>query len=221
MAVNDIWEMEDLLRDNNIDENEIIEILKNCPEDISKSKDLFLSCVFWNRFETAKEMVNLGVDIKYEDKGSLYRGNALNVAHSKEQAEWLLENGVEIERNLSVHISHPCVNPAIMAVRHNDANMVIYWLKKEKELFSNEEYISELLYSVTDEILTFNQSKTLSVLMKEDMIYEMMKEIYSKVDNLESIKLYQSSLRKISDEEVEDKKNELKKILSARKKQLV
>ena len=57
--------------------------------------------------------------------------------------------------------------------------------------------------------------------MKEDMIYEMMKEIYSKVDNLESIKLYQSSLRKISDEEVEDKKNELKKILSARKQQLV
>ena len=49
-----------------------------------------------------KEMVNLGVDIKYEDKGSLYRGNALNVAHSKEQAEWLLKNGVEIERNLSV-----------------------------------------------------------------------------------------------------------------------
>ena len=200
------------------DEDIVSEIVKN-PEarDIN---NLVLKSVFCNRFEVTKKLVELGLDINQKTNASLYRGNALNVASSKEQAEWLLEHGAEIEKNLSIYVSNPYVNPAIMAALHNDANMVLYWLDKEKEVFDDEKFIDELYYSVIDKVLIVNQYNTLSVLMRDDKIYETMKETYSKVDNLESIKLYQSSMRKITDEDLEDKKKELKKILSARKKQL-
>lgn len=221
MDIKDEWDVEELLRNKDIDESTIIEQLRNCSDEIRVSGDVFLTAVFWNRFEIAKEMVKFGADVNYKNDGSIYSGNALNVAHSKEQAEWLLEHGAEIEMNTSLHISKPYKNPAIMAAKHNDAIMVLYWLEKENELFGNDEkYIAELFYTVIDVVLMVNQVKTLSVMMRDSKIYGIMKEIYSTVDNLESIKLYQSSLRKIADEDLEAQKKELKKILSARKKLL-
>ena len=202
------------------DEDIISEIIRYPDVRDIEGFNFVLVSVFNNRFEVTKKLVELGSDINQKTDASLYRGNALNVASSKEQAEWLLEHGAEIEKNLSIHVSNPYVNPAIMAALHNDANMVLYWLDKEKEVFDDEKFIDELYYSVIDKVLIVNQYNTLSVLMRDDKIYETMKETYSKVDNLESIKLYQSSMRKITDEDLEDKKKELKKILSARKKQL-
>lgn len=55
------------------------------------------------------------------------------MAHSPEQADYLLSLGIEIEKNLVLRESF--VNPAIIAVKHNDKKMMLYWLNKQKVLF--------------------------------------------------------------------------------------
>ena len=71
-------------------------------------------------FPVARALQEMGADIHWTCEASMFNGNALNVAHTPQQADQLLECGVEIERNLSLLISKPFKNPAIMAARHND-----------------------------------------------------------------------------------------------------
>ena len=65
-----------------------------------------------------------------------------------------------------------------------------------------------------------NQYGTLAVIMADDELFPLLKEIYSREDTVDSIKLYQSALRRIKDESLEPRKKELRKILNARKKEL-
>ena len=50
--------------------------------------------------------------------------------------------------------------------------------------------------------------------------FGILREIYSQEDDAESIRLSLSALRHISDESLEPRKKELRKILNARKKEL-
>lgn len=65
-----------------------------------------------------------------------------------------------------------------------------------------------------------NQCDMLACIMANDDLYQVMKEIYSKVDNMSSIKLILGSLRQIKEEALEGKKKELRKILNGKRKEL-
>ena len=66
--------------------------------------DLFLDAVLWDRFSIAKALSEMGADIHWTCEASMIRGNALGVACSPQQADQLLEWGVEIERTLPLLI---------------------------------------------------------------------------------------------------------------------
>lgn len=65
-----------------------------------------------------------------------------------------------------------------------------------------------------------NQCDMLACIMANDDLYQVMKEIYSKVDNMSSIKLILGSFRQIKEEALEGKKKELRKILNGKRKEL-
>lgn len=208
-------------RDKTIPDEEIILQIKEQPELVHakclSGANLFLAAVLSNRFPVAKVLCEMGADIHWRCEASMYNGNALNVAHSPQQADWLLDHGVEIERNLL--LSKPFQNPAIMAAGHNDTTMLLYWLRKQRELFADDpKYVGQIFYAAIDMVSMMNQYDMLSCVMADDELFGILREIYSEVDNAESIRLYLSSLRKISDKSLDVKKKELRKILNTRKK---
>ncbi len=140
-------------RDETIPDKAIILQIRELPElvhaKLLSGANLFLSAVLWNRFPAAMALAIMGADIHWTCKASLFSGNALNVAHTPQQADQLLAMGVQIERNLL--LSQPFQNPAVMAASHNDTVMLLYWLKKQRELFAEDEgYIRALYYAAID-----------------------------------------------------------------------
>ncbi len=212
-------------RDKTVPDEEIIRQIQEEPELVHaqclSGANLFLTAVAANRFPVARALREMGADVHWTCKASVFNGNALNVAHTPRQAEQLLEWGVEIERNLSLLISEPFKNPAIMAAFHNDATMLLYWLGKQRELFADTpEYAAEIFYAAINVVSMMNQYDMLSRVIADDELFGILKEIYSQAGNAKSIRLYLSALRHISDERLEPRKKELRKTLNARKREL-
>lgn len=162
---------------------------------------------------------DMGADIHWTNKASMIHGNALNVAHTPQQAEQLLALGIEIERNLL--LSSPIENHAIVAAEHNDATMLLYWLAKQKELFADEaEYVGELYYAAINMVSMMNQYDMLSCVMADDKLFSILENIYSKEDDVSSVRLYLRAPGHIGDKSLCARKKELQKTLNARKKEL-
>lgn len=213
------------LRDRAISDEEIIRQIKEEPElvhaECLSGANLFLEAVADDRFSVAQALREMGADVHWVCRASVFNGNALNAARSPWQADQLLEWGVEIERNLSLHISKPFKNPAIMAALHNDTAMLRYWLGKQRELFADEpEYVEEIFYTAIDVVSMMNQYNMLACVIADEELFGILKEIYSRVDDTKSVRLYLSALRHISDESLEPRKKELRKLLNAKKKEL-
>ncbi len=211
------------IQDHTVPDEDIIQQFQAEPELVHaqclSGANLFLTAVLNDRFPIAQALSELGANIHWTCRASMFSGNALNVAHTPEQAEWLLERGVEVERNLL--LSQPFQNPAIAAAGHNDADMLLYWLAKEKELFAGDpDYVRRLTYTAIDMASIINQSATLARIIAEDDLCEVLKDIYSNLDDLNSIRLYTGALRKIDDNRLTAKIKELRRTLSARKKEL-
>lgn len=214
-----------LLRDETIPNDEIIRQIKEEPELVQaeclSGANLFLEAVVADRFPVAQTLYEMGADIHWTCKASVFNGNALNVARSPEQADQLLEWGVEIERNLSLLIAKPFKNPAIMAAFHNDVTMLPYWLRKQSELFAdNPKYVEEVFYAAIDVVSMMNQHNMLSCVIADEKLFGILKEIYSQVDNVKAVHLYLSALRHVDDKNLEPRKKELRRILNARKKEI-
>lgn len=210
-------------RDEAISDEEIVRQIKEEPELVHakclSGANLFLEAVVANRFSVAQILREMGADIHWTCNASVFNGNALNVARTPQQADQLLEWGVEIERNLSLLISKPFKNPAIMAAFHNDTIMLLYWLGKQRELFADiPEYVEEIFYAAIDVVSMMNQYNMLSCVIADDELFSILKEIYSRVDNTKAIRLYLSALRHISDEKLDSRKKELRRILNVKKK---
>ncbi len=212
-------------RDETISDEQIIRQIKEEPELIHvkclSGANLFLDAVRWDRFSIAKVLREMGADIHWTCEASMIHGNALGVARSPQQADQLLEWGVEVERNLSLLISKPFKNPAIVAAEHNDTIMLLYWLGKQKELFADDPgYVGEVFYAAINMVSIMNQYNMLACVIADGELFGILKEIYAQVDNMESVRLYLSALRYIKDEALDVRKKELRKILNAKKKEL-
>ncbi|MDE7353943.1 MAG: hypothetical protein K2O06_12995 [Acetatifactor sp.] len=212
-------------RDKTISDEEIIRQIKEEPELVHvkclSGANLFLDAVLWDRFSIAKALSEMGADIHWTCEASMIHGNALGVARSPQQADQLLEWGVEIERNLSPLISKPFKNPAIVAAEHNDTTMLLYWLGKQRELFADDPgYVGEVFYAAIYRVSIMNQYNMLACVIADDELFGILKEIYAQVDDGESVRLYLSALRHIKDESLDVRKKELRKILNAKKKEL-
>ena len=108
-----------------------------------------------------------------------------------------------------------------MAAFHNDTTMLLYWLRKQRELFADTpEYVGEIFYGAIDVVSMMNQYNMLSCVIANEELFGILKEIYAQVDDTTSIRLYLSALRHISDEALEPRKKELRKILNAKKREL-
>ena len=211
------------LADAAVPDEVILDKVREVPEllqaKLPSSANLFLAAVSRGRFELAKKAAAMGADIHWRCEASGIGGNALNAARTPEQAEELLAMGLEIERNLSLRL--PCQNPAVTSASRNEPEMMRYWLQKQSQLFAGEpEYLQQLFYAAIRVASMLNQYGTLAVIMADDELFPLLKEIYSREDTVDSIKLYQSALRRIKDEGLEPRKKELRKILNARKKEL-
>lgn len=217
------FEIQAQLRDETIPDEAIILQIKGLHElihmKIPSGSNLFLEAVCWNRFPVAIALSDMGADIHWTSEASIIHGNALNVAHSPQQADQLLALGIEIERNLL--LSKPIQNPAIMAASHNDTVMLCYWLEKQKEIFADDaEYVRELYYAAIDMVSMMNQYNMLACVMADDELFNILRNIYSRVDNVSSIRLYLRALGYIDDKNLDTRKKELRKILNTRKKEL-
>lgn len=193
-------------RDKTIPDEEIILQIKKIPELVHtkclSGSNLFLDAVLGGRFPVAMALSDMGADIHWTNEASRIHGNALNVAHTPQQAEQLLALGLEIERNLL--FSKPIENPAIVAAEHNDAPMLLYWLAKQKELFADDgEYIQALYYAAMEMVSMMNQYNMLSCVIADDELFSILKNIYSKVDNVSSIRLYLRALGNIGDKSLD------------------
>ena len=211
------------LADAAVPDEVILDKVREVPEllqaKLPSSANLFLAAVSRGRFELAKKAAAMGADIHWRCEASGIGGNALNAARTPEQAEELLAMGLEIERNLSLRL--PCQNPAVTSASRNEPEMMRYWLQKQSQLFAGEpEYLQQLFYAAIRVASMLNQYGTLAVIMADDELFPLLKEISSREDTVDSIKLYQSALRRIKDESLEPRKKELRKILNARKKEL-
>lgn len=211
------------LADAAVPDEVILDKAREVPEllqaQLPSSANLFLAAVSRGRFQLAKELAAMGADIHWRCEASGIGGNALNAARTPEQAEELLAMGLEIERNLSLRL--PCQNPAVTSASRNEPEMMRYWLQKQSQLFAGEpEYLQQLFYAAIRVASMLNQYGTLAVIMADDELFPLLKEIYSREDTVDSIKLYQSALRRIKDESLEPRKKELRRILNARKKEL-
>ena len=211
------------LADAAVPDEVILDKVREVPEllqaKLPSSANLFLAAVSRGRFQLAKELAAMGADIHWRCEASGIGGNALNAARTPEQAEELLAMGLEIERNLSLRL--PCQNPAVTSASRNEPEMMRYWLQKQSQLFAGEpEYLQQLFYAAIRVASMLNQYGTLAVIMADDELFPLLKEIYSREDTVDSIKLYQSALRRIKDESLEPRKKELRKVLNARRKEL-
>ena len=211
------------LADAAVPDEVILDKVREVPEllqaKLPSSANLFLAAVSRGRFELAKKAAAMGADIHWRCEASGIGGNALNAARTPEQAEELLAMGLEIERNLSLRL--PCQNPAVTSASRNEPEMMRYWLQKQSQLFAGEpEYLQQLFYAAIRVASMLNQYNTLAVIMADDRLFPLLKEIYAGEDTADSIKLYQSALRRIKDEGLEPRKKELRKVLNARRKEL-
>ena len=209
-------ELASQLRDKAISDEEIIRQIREEPELVQaeclSGANLFLEAVVENRFPVAQALREMGADIHRTCKASVFNGNALNVARSPQQADQLLEWGVEIERNLSLHISKPFKNPAIMAALRNDTTMLAYWLETQRRLFADQsEYVGEIFYAAMDVVSMMNQYNMLACVIADEELYGILKEINSQVDNIKAIRLYLGALRHISGESLEPRKRSCEK----------
>jgi hypothetical protein len=97
--------------------------------------------------------------------------------------------------------------------------MLLYWLNKQKEIFADDpKYLKELFYETVRMASIINQYDTLSCIIADEELFYILKDIYSKLDDVKSIQLYNSSLRQIDDKNLEARKKELRKILNGRKR---
>ncbi|MDE6259950.1 MAG: hypothetical protein K2M42_03680 [Oscillospiraceae bacterium] len=212
-------------RDETVSDEEIIRQIKEEPELVHATclsgANLFLEAVAKNRFLVAQILREMGADIHWTCNASRFNGNALNVARTPQQADQLLEWGIEIERNLSLLISRPFKNPAIMAAFHNDTTMLLYWLAKQRQFFADEpEYVERIFCAAIDVVSIMNQYNMLSCVIADNDLFGILKKIYSQTDDVKSIRLYLGALRHINDGILEPRKKELRKILNVRKKEL-
>ena len=176
--------------------------------------NLMIEAVLCDRFEVAKQLVNMGSDINWKCKASMINGNVLNVVSTPEEAEFFLKNGAEIEQNFKLNISY--VNPAIAAAQKNDLRMLEYWINKEKILFSNDmNYYNELCMAVVDSVSDINQTETLSYVISNDNLFEMLIENYKNITDKKSIELRRNSLNMIKNQDVKPRVEELKNILKS------
>ena len=227
MTKQELNEIENTIREQfqkeELSDEDIISGMKSMPEALRQilesGSDLFLWAMLWDRFTVAQALADMGADVHCTFPGSLIQGNALNVAHTPEQAEYLLGLGLEIERNL--RRSEPSLNPVIMAAGHNDTVMTFYWLDRQRELFqADEQYWNELVHETVEYISILNQYNMLARIIADEQLYNILKEQYAKEDDRRSGQLSLSGLRQIKDEALECKKKELRRILNARKKEL-
>ncbi len=216
-----------LLRDETVPNEEIIRRIKEEPDlahaPCLSGANLFLEAVVdkHKRFPVARALREMGADIHWTCKASVFHGNALNVARAPEEADQLLEWGIEIERNLSLHISEPFKNPAVMAALHNDTTMLLYWLAKERELFVDDpQYVRELFFAAINTASMMNQHDTMAAILADDQLFAILKEVYARIDDTKSVQLYLRMLRQISGEALEPRKKELRKLLNQKKKEL-
>lgn len=94
-----------------------------------------------------------------------------------------------------------------MAALHNDTNMLLYWLRKQKELFADDlAYVGEIFYAAIDVVSMMNQYNMLSCVIADDELFGILKEIYSGYDDAESIRLSLRALRHIDDESLDARK---------------
>lgn len=215
----------DLMNDTNIPDETILAQINEIPELLhAKHKtgmNPFMTAVRCGRIFLAQALCDMGADIHWECAAA--EGNSLNVARTPEQADEVLAMGVEIEKNLL--LSKPFKNPAIVAAGRNNKTMMFYWLAKQKEIFADDEkYVAELFYATVEVASFSNQSSTMTSIISDESLFPILKEVYSKVDNVKSIRLYlsTSSLKRTDDDDkkLDDRKKELRKILNARKKEL-
>jgi len=209
------------LKDASIPDEAIIAQIRETPElvrvKLKTGMNLFVSAIRWDRFPVAKALSDMGADIHWTCAAC--QGNALNTACSPQQADGLLALGVEIERNLL--LSKPFQNPAVVAAGNNDKTMLFYWLEKQKELFADDAaYVRELLYAVINMVSMTNQYDTLALVMADEELFPILKDVYSRLDNVKSIQLRLGALRWINDTSLDARKKELRKVLNAKKKEL-
>ena len=74
--------------------------------------------------------------------------------------------------------------------------------------------------TVENAVCYLNQSTMLACIIANDELFRIMKSVYMQVDNMESVRLYLSSLRQISDKSLESRKKELRNVLNTRKHEL-
>ena len=207
-----------LYLDKNITNEEILEIISEKKYviniELMSTANLMIEAVHCDRFEVAKQLVNMGSDINWKCKASMINGNVLNVVSTPEEAEFFLKNGAEIEQNFKLNISY--VNPAIAATQKNDLRMLEYWINKEKILFSNDmNYYNELCMAVVDLVSDINQTETLSYVISNDNLFEMLIENYKNITDKKSIELRRNSLNMIKNQDVKPRVEELKNILKS------
>lgn len=211
----------DMIKNKNISDEVIIAKLKEEPELINAKlrtgMNPFVEAVNESRLCVVRALSDMGADIHWTCPAS--EGNALNSAHFPQMADEVLALGVEIEKNLL--LSKSFKNPAIVAALRNNRVMLFYWLDKQKQIFADDEkYIGELLYETMHAVSICNQYNTLSCVIANDELFQILKDIYSKQDDVKSIQLYLSALRRIEDQDLEARIKELRKTLNTRKKEL-
>ncbi len=209
------------LKDAGIPDEAIIAQIKETPElvhvKLKTGMNLFVSAIRWDRFPVAKALSDMGADIHWTCAAC--QGNALNAARSPRQADDLLALGVEIERNLL--LSKPFQNPAIVSAGNNDKTMLFYWLEKQKEIFADDTaYVRELLYTAIDMVSMVNQYDTLALVIADEELFPILKDVYSKLDNVKSIQLRLGALRRVNDTNLDARKKELRTVLNTKKKKL-
>lgn len=213
--------LEALIKDTTVSDEAIIAKIKEIPALINAKlmtgMNPFVAAIYNKRTALAKTLCDMGADIHWTCPAC--QGNALNAALTPEQADLALALGVEIERNLL--LSKPFKNPAIVAALNNNKTMLFYWLNKQKELFAKDEpYVAALFYETIQTASIINQYGTLSAIIADDELFSILKNIYAKLDDVKSIQLCSSALRRGDDKNLEVRVKELRKILNARKKEI-
>lgn len=215
------WAIEALIKDTNTADEAIIEQIKETPEIVNvklrTGKNLFVAAIAENKISVAKAVKDMGADIHWEC--SACSGNALNAADSPQIADEVLAMGVKIEKELL--LSKPYRNPAVTAAERNDKKMLFYWLNKQKKLFADDEkYVKELLYATIETASIMNQYGMLALIIADEELFDILKNVYAKADNSDSIKLYLRALKNIDDKNLNSRIKELQTVLKARKKAL-
>jgi ankyrin repeat protein len=225
-----IDEIKIMLGEKEITDEEIWKKISETPEiikisDKRSSNSLFLLTIPSGRLELAKKLAENGADVNEKSTLPFFNGNALNGATTAEMAEWLLSLGLKVEKNLvreQENRTTPYDNPAVNAASRNDADMMRYWLTKEKELFAEEpEYLEELFEKSISVAAKANRSMLLEFIIQDEELYPYLKKEYSDGTGWNpkvSAKLRKQALKLIEAEELKPQVKELTNILTQRAK---